>query len=115
MNIEAEAPPASVWERSWEAGNVTHFQALYKLDGVGVRITVQVDRTYPEKQSYATAEVFNGAMWNAVSGLPAQLMRCIVFRTANPARFSLDGLAQDVNLLLRDAQYAWDYRVRSDA
>jgi hypothetical protein len=117
--IDSAPPPPSVWERTWEAGQVTHYQALYKIDGspappVGVRITIQVDRTYPERQSYAAAEVFNGSGWNAVSGLPPQLMKCIVQKYGNTAKFSLEGLAEDVNQLLSDAQHAWDYRVRSN-
>jgi len=117
----APSVPAPLWERVWQAPtHVHHFEALYPLPDtgqvrwpLGVRIKINVDVMYHGQQSFAVAEVFDGAQWQAVASLAPQTMSAARWphRQAAGYVFDVDGLATDVVRLLEDVRLAYRHRV----
>lgn len=117
-----ERGTTKLWERRWTEGTgsaIERYQGMYAIPlieggepSVGVRITICVDGVYYERQSYATAEVFDGQQWHVVSGLPAALMRsgAVSVVGSGRARWSDPGAERDIRLLLSDCELAFAYR-----
>jgi len=111
-----------LWNRRWkDVQDAENLQALYAIPliegappNVGVRISIKVDPTRHQFQSYATAELFDGNSWHTVAALPPALMKSAVGPSRAAAgvrvRWSDDGVEKDIDLLLNDCQLAFFFR-----
>lgn len=97
-----------IWERRWQIGDMRYHQGLYLIPlvqggvpTVAVRVTIQVSKAWFERDSSATAELFDGTMWRPVSGLPSPLMK---------SGLDLGFTDRDVGTLLHDASLALGHR-----
>ena len=108
-----------LWSRRWAEGESEYYQGFHLIalvpgaePNVGVRISIRAQLGWYLRDSYATAEVFDGNQWHPVAGLPTPLMKCGRVGAGGKVRWDDTGLEKDIALLLHDTELAFHYQAR---